>query len=294
MTTDATWAHINKLALVGQIITLDKCHKGNEVWVQVNKTNVAQQWAEKAQKGQKVNTEKDVPPQYTDFKDIFSEEAVKCFPPEREDDHEINFTNDIPKTFPCKIYPISKDEMEFLYTWIHENLQKKFIRESKSLYAYPTFFIKKKNGDYHIIQDYWQLNQFTVPDAMPLPLITLLIKKLHGKTLFTKFDIQSGYHNIQIKDSDQHKAGFKTLKGQFEPMVMNFGLQNAPGTFQRVMNKLLCKVKAKYGDNVMAYMDNLIIATKADLAYHWEVICTVLDMLKKHSFFLKPEKCKFE
>jgi reverse transcriptase-like protein len=133
-----------------------------------------------------------------------------------------------------------------------------------------------------------------VPDAMPLPLITSLIKKLHGKTLFTKFDIWSEYHNIWIKDGDQHKAGFKTSEGQFEPMVMNFGLWNAPGTFQRVMNKLLRKVKAKYGDNIMAYMNNLIIATKADLAYHQEVIHVVLEALKKHFFFLKPEKCEFE
>jgi hypothetical protein len=191
------------------------------------------------QKGQKVNTEQDISPQYADFKNILSEEAVKCFPPEREDDYKINFTNDILKTFPCKIYPISKNEMEFLHTWVCENLQKKFIREFKLPYACPTFFIKKKNGDYCIIQDYQQLDQFTVPDATPLPLITSLIEKLHGKTQFTKFNIRSKYHNIRIKDSDQHKAGFKTSKGQFEPMVINFGLQNTLRTFQRVMNKLL-------------------------------------------------------
>jgi reverse transcriptase-like protein len=209
-----------------------------------------------------VNTKKDILLQYTDFKDIFSKEAAKCFPLKRDDDHKINFTNDVPKTFSCKIYPILKPEMEFLCTWVHKNLEKNFIREFKSPYACPTFFIKKKNEDYCIIQDYRQLNQFTVPDATPLPLITLLIEKLHGKTLFTKFDIWSGYHNIQIKDDNQHKAGFKTPEGQFKPMVMNFGLWNASGTFQRVMNKLLCKVKAKYRDNVMAYMDDLIIATK--------------------------------
>jgi reverse transcriptase-like protein len=61
-----------------------------------------------------------------------------------------------------------------------------------------------------------------------------------------------------------------------------------------VINKLLHKVKAKYGNNIMAYMDDLIIATKADLAYHWKVVHAVLEVLKKHSFFLKPEKCEFE
>jgi hypothetical protein len=121
--------------------------------------------------------------------------------------------------------------MKFLYTWVHKNLEKNFIRESKLFYTYPTFFIKKKNEDYHIIQDYRQLNQFTVPDITLLSLITLLIEKLHGKTLFIKFNIQLGYHNIRIKDSDQYKAGFKTSEGQFKPIVIDFGLQNAPRTF---------------------------------------------------------------
>jgi hypothetical protein len=143
-----------------------------------------------------VNTKKDILPQYADFKDIFSKGAAKCFLPERDNDHKINFTNDVLKTFPCKIYLILKPKTEFLYTCVHENLKKNFIKESKLPYACPTFFIKKKNEDYYIIQDYWQLNQFTVLNAMPLPLITLLIEKLHEKTLFTKFDIWSEYYNI--------------------------------------------------------------------------------------------------
>jgi hypothetical protein len=61
-----------------------------------------------------VNTEKDVPPQYSDFNDVFSKEAAKHFPLERNNDHKINFTDDALKTFPCKIYPISKLETEFL------------------------------------------------------------------------------------------------------------------------------------------------------------------------------------
>ena len=58
------------------------------------------------------------------------------------------------------------------------------------------FLIKKKNGDFRVIQDYRTLNKHTVPDVSPLPLIGLIIDKLHGRTLFTKFDIRWGYHNI--------------------------------------------------------------------------------------------------
>ena len=47
-----------------------------------------------------------------------------------------------------------------------------------------------------------------------------------------------GYNNIQIKEGNQQKATFTTPLGQYEPMVMNFGLRNALGTFMRTMNHL--------------------------------------------------------
>ena len=73
--------------------------------------------------------------QYEDFKEVFSEEAAKRFPPEREDDHAIELLPDAPKTFSCKIYPISAQETTFLREWVKENLDKQFIRESKSPYS---------------------------------------------------------------------------------------------------------------------------------------------------------------
>ena len=75
---------------------------------------------------------------------------------------------------------------------------------------------------------------------------------------------------------------------------MNFGLRNAPATFQRLMNKVMRPVKAKFGEDVQIYMDDVIIATKNDLTHHREVIRAVLLAMRNASLFLKPEKCEFE
>ena len=75
---------------------------------------------------------------------------------------------------------------------------------------------------------------------------------------------------------------------------MNFGLRNAPATFQRLMNKVLRPVKAKYGEDVQSYMDNVIIAMSNDLNYHCMVVRAVLKAMHDASLFLKPEKCEFE
>jgi len=174
----------------------------------------------------------------------------------------------IPKSFDAHTYKMDKHQTMFLRKWIDEEMSKKFIRESKSPYPSPTFLIKKKNGDYRVVQDYQKLNSYTIPNKTPLPLISDLIEQLGGKTLSTKFDIRMGYNNIRIKEGDQEKAAFTTPLGQYEPMVMNFGLQNAPGTFMRTMNRLFRNVQNKHPGEIQIYMDDILIATEKDEARH--------------------------
>ena len=77
-------------------------------------------------------------------------------------DHAINLKPDVPQTLDCKVYPLSPTKDIALQTFIAENLDKGYIQQSKSPYAFLFFFIKKKNGDLHPVQDYRKLNAFTV------------------------------------------------------------------------------------------------------------------------------------
>ena len=52
-------------------------------------------------------------------------------------------------------------------------------------------------------------------------------------------DVHWGFNNIQIKESDKHKAAFLTSDRLFKPTVMFFGLTNLPATFQMMMNTVL-------------------------------------------------------
>ena len=101
----------------------------------------ATQWAIKEQANKTKLMEDDLPEHYQDYKDVFSEEKAKRFPPEREDDHEINFTPDTPKSFSATTYKMKPKALEFLRKWQDEELAKGFIRYSKSPYTCPTFLI---------------------------------------------------------------------------------------------------------------------------------------------------------
>jgi len=89
-----------------------------------------------------------------------------------------------------------------------------------------------------LVQDYRQLNQYTIKDKTPLPLINKVIDKLKDAKYFNKLDLIWGYNNIQIKEGNEWKVAFLTNKRLFEPKVMYFGLCNLPGTFQWMMTSI--------------------------------------------------------
>ena len=105
--------------------------------------------------------------------------------------------------------------------------------------ASPFFFVKKKDGALRPVQDYRKLNEMTIKNRYPLPLIQELIDKLKSSKVFLKMDIQWGYNNIRIKEGDEWKAAFRMNKCLFKPTVMFFGLTNSPATFQAFMNHIL-------------------------------------------------------
>ena len=129
-------------------------------------------------------------------------------------------------------------EEEVLNQWLDEQLKAGLIVESKSRYAAPCFYIPKKDSSLRLVQDYRKLNQVTIKDKMPLPLIGEVIDKLKQTKYFNKLDLIWGYNNVWIKEGDEWKAAFLTNKELFEPQVMYFRLCNSPGTFQQMMNSI--------------------------------------------------------
>ncbi len=207
-------------------------------------------------------------------------------------DHTIDLLPDAPKAIDCKIYPMARGEEDSLQEFIKEQLEKGYIRPSKSPYSSPFFFIKKKDGKLQLVQDYRQLNSLTVKNQYPLPLIPELIDCLQNATLFTKLDIRWGYNNVRIKDGDQWKGAFKTNFGLYEPCVMFFGLTNSPSTFQTMMDTIFQDLTAT--GKVVIYMDDILITTPSNTTHHRQIVHQVLDKLEEHDLFLKPEKCTFE
>jgi hypothetical protein len=165
-----------------------------------------------------------LPTQYLPWKEVFEQKAAEQFPGKCPWDHAIELRDDF-KPKKGKIYPLNPLQQNTLDEWIKEQLAKGYIRPSKSPQASPFFFVEKKDAKkLRPCQDYRYLNEFTKPNAYPLPLISDLMITLKGSKFFTKLDIRWGYNNVRIKEGDEWKAAFITNKGLFEPTVMFFGL----------------------------------------------------------------------
>jgi hypothetical protein len=153
------------------------------------------------------------------YADIFSETAFDSLPERCKWDHAIELKRK-PSPGLRKVYPITLTEQTEMDAFLEEALATGRIRQSKSPLGAPVFFIKKKDGKLHFLQDYQALNAITRKNHYPLPLIDNLIHQLKDARYFTKLDVHWGYNNVRIREGDKWKATLSTNRGLFEPLVM--------------------------------------------------------------------------
>ena len=104
--------------------------------------------------------------------------------------------DEAPKELNAKAYIMTLKEKEVLNQWLDKQLKAGLIVESKSRYIAPCFYIPKKDGSLWLVQDYRKLNQVSIKDKMPLPLIGEVIDKLKEMRYFNKLDLIWEYNNV--------------------------------------------------------------------------------------------------
>ncbi|GJW96627.1 putative reverse transcriptase domain-containing protein [Tanacetum coccineum] len=226
-------------------------------------------------------------PVIRDFPEVFPEE-LPGLPPPRQVEFQIDL---VPGAAPVARAPyrLAPSEMKELSVQLQELLEKGFIRPSLSPWGAPVLFMKKKDGSFRMCIDYRELNKLTIKNRYPLSRIDDLFDQLQGSSVYSKIDLQSGYHQLRIKEEDIPITAFRTRYGHFEFQVMPFGLTNAPAVFMDLMNRVCKPYLDKF---IIVFIDDILVYSK-DEEEHGKHLKIILELLKKERLYAMFLKCDF-
>ncbi|GJS34368.1 putative mitochondrial protein [Tanacetum coccineum] len=134
-------------------------------------------------------------------------------------------------------------EQDAIEGMVKELMDSGVIRASQSPFSSPIVMVKKKDGTWRMCIDYRQLNKHTV------------------KTMFSKLDLRSRYHQIRMKEDGICKTAFRTHEGHYEKFVLVF-------------------------------FDDILIYNKK-LEEHCDHLAQVLQVMKDNTLYAKRSKCYF-
>lgn len=137
--------------------------------------------------------------------------------------------------------------------------------------------------------EYQKLNAWAEKDQYPMPFMGQMLDRLAIKGWYYFFDGYSGYNQIFIVLEDQENMTFTCRYGTFYFKRMQFGLYNAPTTFQ-------CCMISIFSDMVEYTFEEFIddFSVVGD-SFHW-CLSNLVEVLKRYedcNLVLNWEKCHF-
>lgn len=200
--------------------------------------------------------------------------------------HQINTSDAVPIKQAARRLPITKRQV--VKDEVDKMIKSGVIEPSTSPWASPVVLCTKKDGSVRFCIDYRRLNSVTHKDSYHLPRIDDSLDALRGSKWFSTLDLQSGFWQVQMNNSDAEKTAFVTNGGLYQFRVMPFGLCNAPATFQRLME---CVLSGLNFEICLLYIDDIIVYSDS-FEQHLERLSTVLEKLHGANLKVSPKKCK--
>jgi len=172
-------------------------------------------------------------------------------------------------------------------------LANRVIQPSTSPWNSPILVVPKKidasgKVKWRVV-DFRKLNDVTIADIFPIPVISDVLNSLGNSKYFSTVDCASGFWQIPLRVEDRLKTAYSTNYGHFDYKSMPFGLKGDPATFQHLMSTVLSGMQ---GLKCLVYLDDIVVFGET-LQVHNDKLKDVFARLQMHKLKLQPEKCEF-
>ena len=198
----------------------------------------------------------------------------------------------LPDTRPVYIpaYRLPRSQRDVAERKVQEMISEGIVEPSTSPWNSPLFLVPKKDGDFRPVVDFRRLNQCTVSQRYPLPVLSDLLQSLgEHNSVFSSLDLMSGFWQVPLAPESRPLTAFSTPAGHFHYVRLPMGLKNSPICFQLLINEVF---RGLLGDGVFAYLDDIVVVSR-DMDTHFHKLTEVLTRLCHAGLKVKLSKCHF-
>ncbi len=203
-------------------------------------------------------------------------------------DHKIELINDFTSSC-CRVYQIFSVKLLKVKKYLNENLSKKFITFSQTLYFSSVLFILKANEDLWFCVNYWKLNVIFKRNKYSLLLIDEIIDKIINCKHLTRLNIISAFNKLQMHFDNENYITFITALEAYKYKILSFKLTNKSIFFQQYMNDILWDF---LNDFCQVYLNDILIYSKMRKK-HRDHVKLVLKWLREAELQMNIRKCNF-
>ncbi len=225
---------------------------------------------------------------YHEFLNVFDRAQLNKLFSHRFYDHKIELISDSMLSC-CQVYWMFSVKLLKVKKYLNENLSKKFITFSQTLYFFLVLFILKANEDLRFCMNYWKLNVIFKRNRYSLLLINKIIDKIVNFKHLTRLNIISAFNKLQMHLNSKNYIIFITALEAYKYKMLSFKLTNKSIFFQQYMNNILWDF---LNDFCQVYLDDILIYSKTRKK-HRDHVKLVLNRLREAELQMNIWKCKF-
>ncbi len=226
---------------------------------------------------------------YHEFLDVFDRAQSNKLPSHRFYDHKIELISDSTLSH-CRVYWMFSVKLLKVKKYLNENLLKRFITSSQTLYFSLVLFAFKTNEDLRFCVNYRKLNVIFKRNRYSLSLINEIIDKIVSCKHLTRLNIISVFNKLQMHLDSENYITFITALEAYKYKMLSFKLTNESIFFQQYMNDVLWDF---LNDFCQVYLDDILIYSKTRKK-HRDYVKLVLSRLREAELQINIRKCEFD